>query len=129
MSETKPEFLDPVEEAEPRNVGVNTMRFFAFATGNTMLRQDRLVSIVEYWLLHYHHSRKNLNITSVSHDPEANECVLTTTEERITVENPKEIVVMYASMVVYGKDDELDEDIRAAREKYGMNSEPEEVLG
>lgn len=123
------EFLDPVEEAEPRNVGVNTMRFFAFAAGNTLLRQDRLESIVEYWLLHYHHSRKDRDIRSVSHDSETNECVLTTTEERITVENPKETVVMYASMVVYGKDDDLDEDIRAAREEHGMNSEPEAVLG
>lgn len=120
--------LDPTEEID-EDTAESTIEFFRYAHGGTMLRQDRLEDVVEYWLLHYYDSQKGEDVFEIDYTPMEGEATVQTSEEEITVPHPKETVVNYASKVVYGDDEELDEDIRKARIEYGFAAEPGELDG
>lgn len=118
--------LDPSEEIDEETAEL-TMEFFRYAHGGTMLRQDRLEDVVEYWLLHYYDTQKGMSVFEVDHSSNEGEAVVQTNAEDITLPHPKETVVNYASKVIYGDDERLDEDIRQARAEYGFIAEPGEL--
>jgi hypothetical protein len=119
--------LDPTEEMD-EETSVSTMEFFAYAHGDTMIREDRLKDVLEYWLLHYYHTQEGMNVFDVEYTTIGSEVVVKTREREIEIDNPQERVVEYASKVLYGTDSGLDDDIEKAREKYELPAEPGEMV-
>jgi hypothetical protein len=115
--------LDPTEEMD-EGTSRFTMELFAYAHGDTMLRADRLKNVVEYWLLHYYHSQEEMDVFEVEYTASEGSAFVTTRESKIEIDNPTEMVVKYASEVLYGTDSALDEDIEQARVNYGLSAEP-----
>jgi len=120
--------LDPAEEMD-EETSVSTMEFFAYAHGDTMIRQDRLKDVLEYWLLHYYHSQKGMDVFDVEYTPGLGEVVVTTRETEMEIDNPTDRVVEYASKVLYGTDSGLDDHIEKAREDHDLPAQPGELYG
>ena len=115
--------LDPADEMS-EETAISTMEFFACAHGDTILRQDRLKDVLEYWLLHYYHSQEGEDVFDVECMFTAGEAVVTTRETEIKVDSPTDRVVEYASKVLYGNDSGLDKDIRKSRKDHDLPAEP-----
>jgi hypothetical protein len=116
---TKKVALNPAEEMD-EEIATSTMEFFRFAHGATMLRYDRLKDVLEYWLLHRYHSEFGRDVFDVEYSVEEGNASVETASDDVVVDNPKEIVVEYASEVLYGTNSDVDEDIRKARSDYGL---------
>lgn len=115
--------LDPTEEMD-EETATSTMEFFAYAHGDTMLRQDRLKDVLEYWLLHYYHSQEEMDVFDVEYTLSVGEAVVTTRDSEIEIDDPTDRVVKYASKVLYGTDSGVDDHIEKAREDHGLPAEP-----
>lgn len=120
--------LDPTEEMD-EETSVSTMEFFAYAHGDTMIRQDRLKDVLEYWLLHYYHSQEGMDVFDVEYTAGVGEAVVTTRDSEIEIDSPTDRVVEYASKVLYGTDTGLDDHIEKAREDHDLPAEPGELHG
>jgi len=119
--------LDPAEEMDDDTAHA-TMEFFAYAHGDTMIRQDRLKDVLEYWLLHYYDSQEGMDVFDVEYTPRAGEAVVTTRESEIEIDEPTDRVVEYTSKVLYGSDNGLDDHIEKAREDHDLPAEPGELI-